>query len=120
MVVYQGVRKGRYLGDVLVIGNGSVTYLPVRRDLFGATCDGFDWSEIGNGGSLLAYSLLAHLFDDDYASAAAEGFAADVIDALPHEGWELTLEEVHQWAVKDDFVAYYKAVCRRHTAGGVL
>lgn len=70
--------------------------LACRYDLLSASPDGFEWGYGGSGPAQLAVSILAHAFDDQFATELYRDFKRDVIAGLPEHGWRLTRTEIEQ------------------------
>ncbi len=81
--------------EALVYVNGRP--LPLRLDLRNHSPDGHEWGYGGSGPAQLALSILAFVCGDEIAQAHYQDFKFKVIAHQPHDGWEMTSEEVEDW-----------------------
>jgi len=87
---YEGRREGHAV-DVTVNGRP----LNPRLDLWNHSPTGFEWGYGGSGPAQLALALLAdHFGDDAQALANYQAFKRAVIASLPHNGWNLTTDQI--------------------------
>ena len=88
---YAGIREGH---AIRVTVNGRP--LNPRLDLWNHSPTGFEWGYGGSGPAQLALALLAdHLGNDDAAVSLHQDFKSQVVASLPHRGWTLTSEQIH-------------------------
>jgi hypothetical protein len=71
--------------------------LNCRYDLLSASPSGFQWGYGGSGPAQLAIAILAHVFDDEFATNHYQRFKREVIAILSEEGWTLTKEDLEEW-----------------------
>lgn len=74
-----------------------VEILDKRYDLLSASPTGFEYGYGGSGPAQLAIAMLAHAFDDEFATDHYQRFKREVIATLPEEGWTLTKEDLEEW-----------------------
>jgi|GEM_PF-1626876 len=72
--------------------------LDCRYDLLSASPAGFEWNYGGSGPAQLAIALLAHAFNDHFATTHYQRFKRDVVAELPEDGWTLTKIEIERLA----------------------
>lgn len=71
--------------------------LEPRLDLANKSPTGFEWNYAGSGPAQLALALLADaLGDDQRALRHFQDFKFKVVGRLPHDGWELSQEDIRQ------------------------
>jgi hypothetical protein len=71
--------------------------LDCRYDLLSASPSGFEWGYGGSGPAQLAIAILAHAYDDEFATAHYQQFKRDVVATLPENGWTLTKSDLDEW-----------------------
>jgi hypothetical protein len=95
--VYAGHRDpGMPVGEacsVTVEGNS----LDCRYDLLSASPSGFEWGYGGSGPAQLAIAILAHAYDDEFATTHYQQFKRDVVAGLPENDWTLTKGDLDEW-----------------------
>jgi hypothetical protein len=101
MKCYFGMRIGKNLCAVWVLGEGSAGFLSPRLSLRMFSPTGFGWGDDAAAGQAqLALALLCDAIEDDeialtlYAQCQGE-----LLPKLPAEGWMLTQDEILRWAV---------------------
>ena len=65
-----------------------------RYDLLSASPSGFEWSYGGSGPAQLAIAILAHAYDDEFATDHYQRFKREVVAELPKSGWTLTKQDI--------------------------
>lgn len=95
--VYRGRRdpSASVGSEVEITVDGEI--LDKRYDLLSASPTGFEYGYGGSGPAQLAIAMLAHAFDDEFATDHYQRFKREVIAALPEEGWTLTKEDLDEW-----------------------
>ncbi|MFC7323575.1 DUF6166 domain-containing protein [Halorubrum rutilum] len=71
--------------------------LDCRYDLLSASPSGFEWGYGGSGPATLAIAILAHAFDDDFATTHYQQFKREVIANLPEDRWTLRTSDLDAW-----------------------
>ena len=71
--------------------------LDCRYDLLSASPSGFEWGYGGSGPAQLAIAILAHAYDDEFATAHYQQFKRGVVSNLPEERWTLTETDLDEW-----------------------
>jgi hypothetical protein len=71
--------------------------LNCRYDLLSASPSGFEWGYGGSGPATLAIAILAHAYNDEFASEWYQRFKREVVSELPEEGWMLTKQDLDAW-----------------------
>jgi hypothetical protein len=79
--------------SVTVEGNS----LDCRYDLLSASPSGFEWGYGGSGPAQLAIAILAHAYDDEFATTHYQQFKRDVVARLPEDSWTLTKSDLNEW-----------------------
>ena len=102
--IYRGARpRGHYGASTLVAihhAHGPVEPLPKRFDLENHSPTGFEWGYLGSGPAQLALALLADaLHNDEEARRLHQQFKSAVVARFAQDSWELTREEIQQWAL---------------------
>jgi hypothetical protein len=72
--------------------------LDARYDLLSASPSGFEWGYGGSGPAQLAIALLAHTYDEEFATDHYHRFKQEVVSKLPEEGWTLSKSEIKRFA----------------------
>jgi hypothetical protein len=99
---YFGMRIGKHLCAVWVLGEGNTGFLSPRLSLRMFSATGFGWGDDGPPAqqAQLALALLCDAIEDDeialtlYAQCQGE-----LLLKLPAEGWMLTQDDILRWAV---------------------
>lgn len=90
-----------FKGHKTLLGSRYVTYgeleLPLRYDLFSQSKNGFDWGHTGPGARQLAFSMLCHLGNEEFAKENASKFANDVVRKFNSRDWILNASDVLLW-----------------------
>ena len=97
----QTVYRGRRDPTALVGEEVEVTVdgepLDKRYDLLSASPSGFQFGYGGSGPAQLAIAMLAHAFDDEFATDHYQRFKREVVAELPKSGWTLTKQDLDAW-----------------------
>ena len=95
--VYQGRRDSTApVGEEYIVTVDGEP-LPKRYDLLSASPSGFSWAFSGSGPAQLAVALLAHAYDEEFATDHYQWFKRDVVSELPEDGWTLNKSEIEQF-----------------------
>lgn len=71
--------------------------LDCRYDLLSASPSGFEWGYGGSGPAQLAIAILAHAYDDEFATTHYQQFKRDVVAGLPEGSWTLAKADLNEW-----------------------
>ena len=71
--------------------------LDCRYDLLSASPAGFEWNYRGSGPAQLAIAILAHAYDDNFASEHYQRFKREVVATLPEDRWTLRTSDLDAW-----------------------
>jgi hypothetical protein len=67
-----------------------------RYDLLSASPSGFEYGYGGSGPAQLAVAILAHAYDDEFATEYHQQFKREVVASLS-DGWTLTKDDLDEW-----------------------
>ncbi len=90
--VYRGRRDPTAPVNVEVVVDGES--LDCRYDLLSASPSGFEWGYGGSGPAQLAIAILAHAYDDEFATDHYQRFKREIVAELPKSGWTLTKQDL--------------------------
>ena len=71
--------------------------LPKRYDLLSASPSGYAWAYSGSGPAQLAIAILAHAYDDEFATMHYQQFKREVVSELPEDRWTLRTPDLDAW-----------------------
>lgn len=90
-----------FKGHKTLLGSRFVTYgeleLPLRYDLFAQSKNGFDWGHTGPAARQLAFSMLCHLGNEEFAKENSYKFANEVVRKFNSRDWILNASDVLLW-----------------------
>lgn len=93
MSTIKGIRTDS--GCIVTIGGH-----PLHHEVYHSPT-GFEWGYLGSGPADLARSiLLAVGTPKELADSIYQDFKREIISALPHEGWQMTVESVTDWVLQ--------------------
>lgn len=97
-VCYRGRRTAGGPEVTRLDGHGHRIPLSLRLDLRSHCPSGFEWGEGHPGSSQLALALLADAIDGDEALRLYRDYERLVVSRLDRARWELSREQIRQWA----------------------
>src|SRR6202035_3847736 len=99
MKTYRGTRTEGGV-TVEVEEDGKRKSLPLHLYVRNHSPTGFEWGYGGSGPAQLALAICVRCLGLEAGQITYQCFKSQFVASWPHEGWEITSDEIHEWYSK--------------------